>query len=95
MSFNPGFAELICAGSGALETMRIQTIRRRRRHQSNMRDKIIGAIGILWGGGMLLRWLMTGPPAGVGGYQGGQTAGALLGAVMLVAGLYRFFKRPD
>lgn len=61
----------------------------------NMRDKIIGAIGIVWGGGMLLRWLMSGPPAGIGGYQGGQTAGALLGAVMLVAGLYRFFKRPD
>jgi len=75
--------------------MRIQIIRRWGRHQSNMRDKIIGAIGVIWGGGMLLRWFMTGPPAGVGGYEGGQTAVAFLGAVMVVAGLYRFFKRPD
>ena len=44
---------------------------------------------------MLLRWFMAGPPAGVGGYEGGQTAVAFLGAVMVVAGLYRFFKRPD
>lgn len=75
--------------------MRKQIIRRWRRHQSTMRDKIIGAIGVLWGGGMLMRWLMTGPPAGVGGYEGGQTAVAFLGAVMVVAGLYRFFKPRD
>jgi len=75
--------------------MRKQIIRRWRRHQSHMRDKIIGAIGVIWGGGMLLRWFMTGPPAGVGSYEGGQTAVAFLGAVMVVAGLYRFFKRPD
>ena len=75
--------------------MRKQIIRRWRRHQSTMRDKIIGAIGVLWGGGMLVRWLMTGPPAGVGGYEGGQTAVAFLGAVMVVAGLYRIFKPRD
>ena len=75
--------------------MRKQIIRRCRRQQSTMRDKIIGAIGVLWGGGMLVRWLMTGPPAGVGGYEGGQTAVAFLGAVMVVAGLYRFFKPRD
>lgn len=60
-----------------------------------MRDKIIGAISVLWGGGMLVKWFMTGPPAGVGGYAGGQTAVAFLGAVMVVAGLYRFFKSRD
>ncbi|WP_369649421.1 MULTISPECIES: hypothetical protein [unclassified Variovorax] len=95
LSFKPGFAVPICARPGALATMGLQSSRGVEAPFINMRDKIIGAIGIVWGGGMLLKWLMSGPPAGIGGYQGGQTAGALLGAVMLVAGLYRFFKRPD
>lgn len=68
-----------------------------------MRNKIFGGIGILWGGGIIGRWLFVGLPVHAGGslaYQAGaevgQKAALVFGAAMLVAGIYYlFFKEPD
>lgn len=59
-----------------------------------MRDKIFGGIGILWGGAILVRWLMGATDGGSGAYQSGQSAAVIFGIVMLMAGLYYFFKKP-
>ena len=67
----------------------------RRGEAPNMRNKIFGGIGVIWGGAMVLNWLGSDAPAsGSAAYQGGQTGAAVFGALMLVAGLYYFFKKP-
>jgi LPXTG-motif cell wall-anchored protein len=59
-----------------------------------MRNKIFGAIGILWGGGIVGHRLIAGPSTlGTSAYQNGQSLAVLLGAAMLAAGLYYFFKK--
>ena len=61
-----------------------------------MRNKIFGGIGILWGGALVLRWLMSATPAdGSSAYQAGQSGAVIFGALMLVAGLYYFFRKTD
>lgn len=60
-----------------------------------MRNKISGGIGILWGGAILLNWLISGSPGGSAAYEGGRATAALFGLVLLGAGLYYFFKKPD
>ncbi len=61
-----------------------------------MRNKIFGGIGILWGGGMVGRWLFVGlPSSGNAAYHAGQQAAVIFGGAMLIAGLYYFFKKPD
>lgn len=59
-----------------------------------MRNRIFGAIGIIWGGAILLNWLTARAPAGSGAYQSGSTAAVVFGAVMFGAGLYYFFRKP-
>ena len=39
-----------------------------------MRNKIFGAIGVLWGGAILLSAFLRGGPQGSGSYVAGQTA---------------------
>ena len=48
-----------------------------------MRNRIFGAIGVTWGGLMLVSSFMRGGPQGSGAYAAGQT-GALVFAVLLV-----------
>jgi len=48
-----------------------------------VRNRIVGAIGVLWGGGMLVSAFLRGGPAGSGAYAAGQT-GALVFACLLV-----------
>jgi len=57
-----------------------------------MRNKIMGGIGVIWGGAVLLRALLLGGPSGSGAYQVGQTGALVFGVLLLVAGLYYFFK---
>ncbi len=52
----------------------------------------MGAVGILWGGGMLLSFFMRGGSVGGGAYGAGQTVGLLFGVVMFGAGLYYVIK---
>ena len=58
-----------------------------------MRDRIFGAIGIIWGGAILVFTVVRGGPQGRGAYGAGELAGVILGALMLIAGLYTFFKK--
>lgn len=59
-----------------------------------MRNRILAGIAILWGGALVVRWLSSGlPEGGSEAYQAGQGGAAVFGALMLVAGLYYFFRR--
>ena len=61
-----------------------------------MRNKIFGGIGILWGGAVLFRWFTSSTPNGdSSAYQAGQSVAVIFGALMLVAGLYYFFRKPS
>ena len=61
-----------------------------------MRNKIFGGIGILGGGALLFRLLTSGTSdVGSSAYQSGQSAAVIFGALMLVAGLYYFFRKPN
>jgi hypothetical protein len=48
-----------------------------------MRNRIFGAIGVVWGGLILVSAIMRGGPRGSDAYAAGQT-GALVFAVLLV-----------
>lgn len=56
-----------------------------------MKNKILGVIGILWGGGILFNWLNAG--GGGGAYGAGQGFAALFGLVMFLAGVHYLFNK--
>ena len=58
-----------------------------------MRNRIFGAIGILWGGAIVVNWLLSGSAPASQAYQAGQLGGMLFGALMFIVGLYYIFKR--
>lgn len=61
-----------------------------------MRNKIFGAIGALWGGSIVLNWLVSDRPVNVNAnYQAGLDAAVVFGCLMMLAGIYYFFKRPN
>jgi len=60
-----------------------------------VRNKIFGGIGMLWGGAILVRWLMVGSGTGSNAYQSGQNSAVLFGALLLGIGAYYFFKKPS
>ena len=54
-----------------------------------MRNRILGAIGVIWGGLILLgRLIGGGPEDGAGAYAAGQMTGVVFGVLLLVVGLY-------
>ena len=53
-----------------------------------MRNKILGTIGVVWGGAVLISAIVQGGPHGSGAYATGQMIGFAIGALMLVAGGY-------
>jgi hypothetical protein len=53
-----------------------------------MRNRILGAIGAVWGGAILIRTYLVGGPQGSGAYRGGQIAAIAFAAVMLAVGSY-------
>ncbi len=54
-----------------------------------MRRKIFGVIGVVWGGALLINWMVSGTPSsGSSAYQSGQTIGLIFGVLLLVAGAY-------
>ena len=56
-----------------------------------MRNRIFGAIGVIWGGAILLFGLLKGPQ-GTGAYAQGQTMGFVFGAALFAVGLYYLIK---
>lgn len=57
-----------------------------------MKNRLLGLIGILWGGFLLFNWLTGNVVQGV--YGAGQAGAALFGALSSIAGLY-FLVRGD
>jgi hypothetical protein len=59
-----------------------------------MRNRIFGAVGVLWGGSILFRWYTSSlPPAANSAYAAGERFAVLFGLAMLVVGLYYLFKK--
>lgn len=58
-----------------------------------MRNKIFGAIGVIWGGAILANGLFGQTSQGSDAYQAGQSGALVFGGVLLVAGIYYFFKK--
>lgn len=59
------------------------------------RSRVLGAIGIVWGGAMLARGLWSGMtlPDSAASFGGGQIAGLVFGAGLLGAGLWATLKK--
>ena len=57
-----------------------------------MRNRILGAIGVIWGGASILRSLLRGGVQGEGAYATGQLAGMVLGGLLFSVGLYYLIK---
>ncbi|GAA5218137.1 hypothetical protein ACFSJ3_14900 [Corallincola platygyrae] len=58
-----------------------------------MKNKILGIVGVAWGGGILFRHFTVNQGYTNPDYQAGINFAAIFGAAMLVVGLYTFFKK--
>jgi hypothetical protein len=58
-----------------------------------MRNRIFGAIGVLWGGAILLSAFLRGGPQGSGSYVAGQAAALVFALLLLVVGAYYLLKK--
>jgi hypothetical protein len=53
------------------------------------KNRILGVVGVIWGGGIVLaRLLGSAPPSPDPGYAAGQNAALLLGTLLAFVGLY-------
>lgn len=60
-----------------------------------MRNKIFGAIGVIWGSLILFNGLSSpAREAESAAYKNGQTGALVFGALLVMVGLYYFFKKP-
>jgi hypothetical protein len=60
-----------------------------------MSNRLLGTIGVLWGGGILLFGLSGGSHVkGTGAYAAGQTTGWLFGLLLFPVGIYYLAKSP-
>lgn len=50
---------------------------------------------MLWGEGILVRWLTAGSGGAGGAYQSGQNAAVIFGLLMFAAGAYYLFKKDS
>ena len=57
-----------------------------------MRNRIFGAIGVIWGGLMLVSAFLRGGPQGSGSYAAGQTAALVFAVLLVVVGGYYLLK---
>jgi len=58
-----------------------------------MKNKIVGTIAMLWGGGIVIRWLVTSIGGSSTAYQVGQIVAVVIGAILFVWGL-KYFRTP-
>jgi hypothetical protein len=61
-----------------------------------MRQRVLGGIGVLWGGLILLgRLFRPAPPSGSGAYGAGQNAALALGVLLFAVGLYYLLRKSS
>ncbi|HWZ63362.1 MAG TPA: hypothetical protein VNX02_10100 [Steroidobacteraceae bacterium] len=65
-----------------------------------MRNRILGAIGVIWGGAVLLNWYRGSGAHGSGAYAAGYSTGVIFGALLFLVGGYYLLsgggsKRPQ
>jgi hypothetical protein len=53
-----------------------------------MRNRILGAIGVVWGGAALVNWFRSPAPHGSGAYAAGYSVGVIFGALLFLVGGY-------
>jgi hypothetical protein len=58
-----------------------------------MRNRIFGAIGVLWGGFMLVSAFLRGGPHGSGAYAAGQNGALVFAVLLVIVGGYYLLKR--
>jgi hypothetical protein len=57
-----------------------------------MRNRIFGAIGVIWGGAVLASAFLRDSPAGSNAYSAGNAVGIGFGALLFVVGGYYLFR---
>jgi hypothetical protein len=57
-----------------------------------MRNRVFGAIAVLWGGAILGKGYFSGGPVGSGAYRDGQIAAFIFAALLVLAGGYYLIK---
>jgi hypothetical protein len=57
-----------------------------------MRNRILGAIGVLWGGTVLIRAYVGGGPVGTGAYRTGQITALVFAVLLVLVGGYYLIK---
>jgi hypothetical protein len=58
-----------------------------------MYQRLLGIVGVLWGGGILLSGLLSrGKASGSGDYAAGQSAAWIFGLLLLMAGIFSLIK---
>ena len=61
-----------------------------------MRQRVLGGIGVLWGGLILLNRLFgAAPPSGSGAYSAGQNAALVFAVLLFAVGLYYLLRKPS
>jgi hypothetical protein len=60
-----------------------------------MRNRIFGAIGVLWGGAIIVKHFAAAHAvSGNAAYAAGQSIGFVFGILLLLVGAYFLFKNP-
>ena len=57
-----------------------------------LRNRIFGALGVLWGGAILIRSYLIGGPIGSGAFLAGQIVALLFAALLVLVGAYYLAK---
>jgi len=57
-----------------------------------MRNRIFGAVGVLWGGAILVSGLLRDAPQASEAYARGQSIGFVFGGLLFAVGLYYLIK---
>ena len=57
-----------------------------------MRNRIFGAIGVIWGGAILISGILKGGSADKGAYGAGEYLGFIFGGLLFCAGMYFLIK---
>lgn len=57
-----------------------------------MRNRIFGAIGVIWGGSILVLTILRGAPEGGGTYGAGQKGGLIFCGLLFCVGMYYLIK---